>query len=131
MLKIGLIREGKIPSDNRVAFTPNQCKSIMEGFHDVQVTVQNSDTRCFSDKEYLMKGVEIREDMSDCDILFGIKEIPVEMIIPGKIYVLFSHTKKLQPHNQKLIKAFIQNKNTLIDYECLEHKDGTRVLGFG
>ena len=131
MLQLGLIREGKIPSDNRVAFTPLQCKWIQEHFPDVHITVQHSNTRCFSDKDYLMRDINVGENLQHCDILFGIKEIPVEMIIPGKTYLLFSHTKKLQPHNRKLIQAFAHNKNTLIDYECLEHEDGTRVLGFG
>ena len=131
MIKIGLIREGKIPTDNRVAFTPSQCKWINSHFPHLHIVVQHSDSRCFSDKEYQMQGVEVKEDVSDCDVLFGIKEVPVEMIIPGKTYIIFSHTKKLQPHNQQLLKALILDKVSLIDYECLEHTDGTRVLGFG
>lgn len=130
-MKIGLIREGKIPSDNRVAFTPAQCRSIQKKYQNVSVVVQHSDHRCFSDKEYLAAGIEVTQDLSDCDILMGIKEVPVEQLMPGKTYYFFSHTKKLQPHNQKLIKAIIKNNNTLVDYECLEHNDGTRILGFG
>ena len=131
MLKLGLIREGKIPADNRVAFTPSQCKWIQHHFPHFKIIVQHSHSRCFSDKEYIMQGIEVREDLTECDVLFGIKEVPVEMIIPGKTYVIFSHTKKLQPHNQNLLQALIFNHTTLVDYECLEHPDGTRVLGFG
>ena len=78
-----------------------------------------------------MHGITLKEDITECDILLGIKEVPIESIIPGKTYILFSHTKKLQAHNQQLIKSFIANRNTVVDYECLLHEDGTRVLGFG
>lgn len=131
MLKIGLIREEKIPADNRVAFTPSQCKWIQNDFADIRIIIQHSEHRCFSDKEYSMAGIEVREDISDCDILMGIKEVPVEKLIAGKTYFIFSHTKKLQSRNRKLLQAIIKNKITLIDYECLEHDDGTRILGFG
>ncbi len=131
MIRIGLIREGKIPADNRVALTPAQCKWILKNSSDVQVIVQSSPDRCFSDREYLSAGAEVKDDMSDCDILFGIKEVPVTQLIPGKTYLFFSHTKKKQPHNQKLLRAIIDKKITLIDYECLEHEDGQRIIGFG
>ncbi|MEP7110873.1 MAG: NAD(P)-dependent oxidoreductase [Ferruginibacter sp.] len=131
MLKIGLIREGKIPPDSRVALTPAQCKWLHKNFPDVRVRVQHSVIRCYSDIEYVMAGVEVMEDMSDCDVLMGIKEVPAEMLIAGKTYMFFSHTKKLQTYNQKLFQAIIQKRITLIDYECMEHTDGTRIIGFG
>lgn len=131
MLKLGLIREGKTPSDNRVALTPAQCKWILRNRTDMTVLVQHSDTRCYTDAEYSAAGVEVKEDVSDCDVLLGIKEVPVEMLIPGKTYLFFSHTKKLQPYNQKMLQAIMANKITLIDYECLEHDDGARIIGFG
>jgi len=131
MLKIGLIREGKIPSDSRVALTPAQCKWLHKNFEDVKVMVQQSSSRCYSDKEYQLAGVTVQEDISDCEVLLGIKEVPVDMLIAGKTYLFFSHTKKLQYYNQKLIQAIAAKKITLIDYECLEHEDGTRIIGFG
>jgi alanine dehydrogenase len=131
MLKIGLIREGKIPADNRVALTPAQCRWIHKNSADVKIVAQHSNNRCFTDKEFEKAGVEVKEDMSDCDILLGIKEVPLDMLIPGKIYLFFSHTKKLQPHNQQLFKTILDKKISLIDYECLVHDDGQRVLGFG
>lgn len=131
MKKIGLIREGKIPADNRVALTPAQCKWILKNSSDIQIVVQNSPGRCFSDREYQLAGVEITEDLSDCDILFGIKEVPVAQLIPGKTYLFFSHTKKKQAYNQPLLRAVLDKGITLIDYECLEHEDGQRIIGFG
>ena len=131
MLKIGLIREGKIPQDNRVALTPAQCKWLRLNFDDVQVVAQRSANRCYTDQEYERAGVEVIEDMSGCNLLLGIKEVPVDMLLDGKRYMFFSHTKKMQSGNQKLFKALLNKKNTLIDYECLEHADGTRIIGFG
>ncbi len=130
MLKIGLIKEGKIPADNRVALTPAQCRWIQQN-KNISIVVQHSPTRCYSDDEYTRAGIEVKEDMGDCDILFGIKEVPVDMLIAGKTYFFFSHTRKLQAYNQKLLQSVIQKKITLIDYECLEHEDGTRLIGFG
>ncbi len=131
MIKIGLIREGKVPADNRVALTPAQCKWIHKNSDQVKVIAQHSDTRCFSDREYQSAGVEVSEDISGCDILLGIKEVPVSQLIPGKTYLFFSHTKKKQPHNRKLLQAILEQKITLVDYECLEHDDGLRIIGFG
>src|SRR6478672_4802273 len=131
MIRIGLIREGKKPDDNRVALTPPQCKWILKNSTDIEIKVQGSSARCFSDKEYTMAGAEVKEDLSDCDILFGIKEVPIEQLIPGKIYLFFSHTKKKQPRNQQLLRTILDKKITLVDYECLEHDDGQRIIGFG
>ncbi len=130
MLKIGLIREGKIPPDNRVALTPAQCKWV-QGNKNISIVVQSSATRCYSDAEYIKAGIEVKEDISECDILFGIKEVPADVLIPNKKYFFFSHTRKLQSYNQKLLQSIINKKITLIDYECLEHEDGTRLIGFG
>jgi saccharopine dehydrogenase (NAD+, L-lysine forming) len=131
MLTIGLIREGKLPADNRVALTPAQCKWILKNSADLKIVAQPSAARCFSDREYLSAGVTIQEDLHDCDVLLGIKEVPAEMLIRDKTYLFFSHTKKKQPHNRKLFKTIIDKKITLIDYECLEHEDGQRIIGFG
>src|SRR5690606_3676963 len=131
MIRIGLIREGKVPHDNRVALTPEQCKRVIERFPEVEIQVQSSPNRCFSDEEYLAAGFQPVEDVSDSDILLGIKEVPVSMLIPNKTYLFFSHTVKKQPYNRKLFQAILQKNITLIDYELLKQKDGTRILGFG
>ena len=131
MLRIGLIREGKIPADSRVALTPAQCKWLKKNFSDISIQVQSSPTRCYSDQEYRQAGIEVVDDISNSDVLFGIKEVPIDMLIANKTYLFFSHTKKLQPYNQQLAQAMVQKNITLIDYECLEHDDGTRIIGFG
>jgi saccharopine dehydrogenase (NAD+, L-lysine-forming) len=131
MIKIGLIREGKIPPDNRVALTPAQCRWIHKNADDLQIIVQASPHRCFTDKEYVQAGIRVEEDMHECDIMLGIKEVPVGELIENKTYLFFSHTKKLQLRNREMFQQIIKKKLTLIDYECMEHDDGQRILGFG
>ncbi|MBS1548239.1 MAG: alanine dehydrogenase, partial [Bacteroidetes bacterium] len=128
---IGLIREGKTPADNRVALTPAQCRWLKINVPEISIMVQPSPNRCFSDREYQQAGTTLSEDMSSCDILLGIKEVPKDQLIPNKTYLFFSHTKKLQPYNQAMMMEMVKKKITLIDYECLEHDDGKRIIGFG
>jgi alanine dehydrogenase len=131
MTTIALIREGKIPVDNRVALTPAQCKWVQGQYKNIKIIVQQSAHRCFEDKEYRRAGVDVKEDVSEADIFLGIKEVPVTELVENKIYLFFSHTKKKQSYNQKLFQTIIEKKITLIDFECLEHEDGQRIIGFG
>ena len=128
---IGLIRERKNPPDTRVALSPKQCVAIMERYPNLRIVVESSPNRCYTDAEYSAQGIPIVSDMSACDVLLGIKEVPIDALIEGKTYFFFSHTKKKQPYNQALMQAFIQKRIRMIDYECLTHTDGQRVLGFG
>jgi len=131
MIIIGLIKEGKIPADNRVALTPAQCKWIHQNLPNIKIIVQSSSIRCFADEEYQRAGVEITENMEQCHILLGIKEVPINMLMPNKTYLFFSHTRKQQPHNKQLLKTILEKNISLIDYECFEHEDGQRIIGFG
>lgn len=131
MTRIGLIKEGKTPADNRVALTPAQCKWIHKNAPHVQVIAQSSPHRCFADREYTAAGVEVTDNVDDCDILLGIKEVPAGQLIPGKTYLFFSHTKKKQPHNRYMLQTILAKEIRLVDYECLEHDDGQRIIGFG
>lgn len=130
-IKIGIIREGKVPSDRRVPLLPYQCVAIMQKYPDVEMYVQPSDIRCISNKEYVSAGIPLREDLSSCDILLGIKEVPIYQLIPDKTYLFFSHTIKLQPHNQKLLQSILEKRITMIDYEALRDKENKRVIAFG
>ena len=131
MIRIGLIRERKKLPDERVAFTPEQCTYIQSKYPDIKIVVEPSPIRCFPDEAYITEGIEMSEDMSTCDILVGIKEVPVDHLIPEKTYFFFSHTKKKQPHNKKLMQALIEKRIRMVDYECLTHSDDQRILGFG
>ncbi|WP_129022040.1 NAD(P)-dependent oxidoreductase [Edaphocola flava] len=130
-MKIGLIKEGKIPTDTRVALTPDQCMDVMRTHPNISIVVQPSSNRSYSDQEYIAAGVPMQDDLSDCDVLLGIKEVPVADLIPDKTYFFFSHTKKKQPYNQKLMHTLIEKKITMIDYEALTYDNGQRIIGFG
>ena len=129
--KIGLIREGKVPVDRRVALTPLQCKEIEERYPDLDITVQGSPHRAYSDAEYRDAGIRVVEDLSDRDLIIGVKEVPIDMLIPGMSYLFFSHTIKKQEHNRKLLRAVLDKKITLLDHELLTNDAGVRVIAFG
>lgn len=129
--KIGVLREEKNPPDKRVPLTPLICSELSANYSNVEIVVQPSKIRCYSDEEYTSFGVELQEDLSDCDILMGVKEVPPDLILPGKKYFFFSHTIKKQAHNKKLMKAIIEKKIQMIDYETLTDKNHNRIIGFG
>jgi len=130
-MRIGIIRERKNPPDNRVPLSPEHCRTILNTYPDWEIKVEPSPNRCFSDDEYRAEGITLSEDLNDCDILFGVKEVPIESLIPEKQYYFFSHTIKAQPHNKKLLKAAIAKNIQLVDYECLTDYKGKRIIGFG
>ena len=124
-MKIGIIKEGKTPHDARVPLTPHQCAEINgNGRH--KVVVQPSTVRKFPDSEYLQEDVPLVEDLRDCDLLMGVKEVPIDSLIDGKTYFMFSHTIKKQAYNRDLLKAVLAKKITLIDYEVLTDDNGAR-----
>ncbi|HNN09885.1 MAG TPA: NAD(P)-dependent oxidoreductase [Bacteroidia bacterium] len=130
-IKIGILREEKVPHDKRVPFSPEQCKLIKSEYPGVEVVIQPCSYRSFRDDEYRREGVVLQEDLSDCDILIGIKEVPKDKLIAGKKYLYFSHTIKKQPHNREMLKKIIRDKITLVDYECLVDDHENRIIGFG
>ena len=130
-MKIGILREEKTPEDNRVPLTPSQCRTLMEEYSNIWVAVQPSPNRCYTDDEYRYQGIAVRENLSDCDLLLGVKEIPPHLLIPDKTYIIFSHTIKKQHHNKKLLRAILEKKIRLIDYECLKDEQGKRIIAFG
>ncbi|MEY4936821.1 MAG: hypothetical protein RIS64_3180, partial [Bacteroidota bacterium] len=129
-MKIGIIREGKVPSDNRVALTPRQCAFLMRNYA-VQIVVEPSPIRCYPDAEYVNEGVAVTSNLSDCDMLLGIKEVPIPQLIPDKTYFFFSHTVKKQVYNRQLLQSILQKNIKLIDYELLTDDHGLRLIAFG
>lgn len=129
-MKIGLIREGKVPSDKRVPLTPSQAKEVKEKF-EVDLVVQKSTIRCFADQDYEDLGLELVESVDDCDIILGVKEVPIEMLVSGKTHFFFSHTIKKQEYNRDLLRAILDKKIQLIDWETLTDEKGNRLIAFG
>jgi saccharopine dehydrogenase (NAD+, L-lysine forming) len=130
-VRIGIIREGKVPPDKRVPFTPAQAEEIQQRFPNVTLVCQQSEFRCFTDEEYRDHGLVVQAEVDDCDILMGIKEVPVQNLIADKTYLFFSHTIKKQPYNKKLLQEILRRRIRLIDYEALKDRRGNRLVAFG
>ncbi|NWF71388.1 MAG: alanine dehydrogenase [Chloroflexi bacterium] len=130
-LRLALIREEKKPIETRVAFSPVQCQWLMNKYPGLDIVVQSSEHRCFSDEDYSREEIEVREDVSDADLLIGIKEVPKDKLLADKKYIFFSHTIKRQAHNKAMLQEILRKKVTLYDYECLVWENGERILGFG
>ena len=128
---IGLLREGRIPPDKRVAFSPLQAEEIVQRYDNVKIVCQQSTVRCFGDGEYESLDIPIVSNMNDCNILMGIKEVQIPDLKPNKTYLFFSHTLKKQPHNKKLLQEILRQKIRLIDYEALKDTQGNRLVAFG
>lgn len=130
-MKIGLIKETKNPIDNRVALSPKQVAELNRKFPQHCIIVQSSDIRAFSDDEYRAEGVKVMEDVSDCDVLFGIKEVNIDCLLPNKQYFFFGHFAKMQEYNRPLMLALMKRKITFCDYEYLVDESNIRVCAFG
>ncbi|OSY88515.1 alanine dehydrogenase [Tenacibaculum holothuriorum] len=130
-MKFGIIRERKNPPDRRVVFSPEKLKEFKQQFPDAEIVVESSDIRVFSDEAYKEAGFEVTNDVSDCDVLLGVKEVPVENLIPNKKYFYFSHTIKKQPYNRKLLKAMLEKNIEMYDHETIVKENGARLIGFG
>ncbi|HZH55106.1 MAG TPA: hypothetical protein VFD72_05605, partial [Sphingobacteriaceae bacterium] len=129
-MKIGIIREGKVPQDARVVLKPSQCAFLRET-EGANLVVQQSPIRCYTDEEYRKKGVPVVESVEDCDILIGVKEVPIEQLLADKTYFFFSHTIKEQPYNRELLRTVLAKNIRLIDYEALVDRNGKRLIAFG
>ena len=131
-MKIGIIREGKVPSDQRTPFTPELLYEVKTIFGNrFSVCVESSADRCYTDEEYQQQGIDVVDDISSADILFGVKEVPIKQLISKKTYFFFSHTIKKQPRNEALLKVILVKSIRLIDYELLKNPAGERVVAFG
>lgn len=130
-MKIGIVKETKNPPDKRVALSPKQCKQLILDFPEIELVVESSDIRAFSDSEYKDQGVEVVDNVSDCDVLLGVKEVKKESLLPNKTYFYFSHTIKEQPYNRDLLRLMLDKNIKMVDYETLTYPKNGRILGFG
>ena len=131
LMQFGIIKERKNPPDRRVVFTPEELVRLQIEYPEATIKVESSDIRVFNDEAYKNLGIEVAADISDCDVFFGVKEIPVEYLIPNKKYFFFSHTIKKQVHNRKLLQAILDKKIELYDHETIVDVNNRRLIGFG
>jgi len=134
---IGIIREVKSKWERRCAITPRQVQDLVAD-GSIRVLVQPSPSRCYTDEEFEEVGAEITEDLTSCDVIFGVKEVPIADLIEGKTYFFFSHTIKAQEYNMPLLDAMLAKKIRMIDYECIREKEPApgqsvpnRLVAFG
>ena len=131
MIKFALIKERKTPPDRRVVFSPKKLKEVVQKFPEASFKIESSDIRIFTDQEYIDAGFEVVNDVSDCDVLLGVKEVPITNLIPNKKYFFFSHTIKKQPYNRDLLREVLKQNIELYDHEVVIKKNGHRLIGFG
>jgi hypothetical protein len=130
-MKFAIIKELKNPPDRRVVFSPGKLKEFQDQFPSSEIKVEKSNIRIFADEKYKELGFEVSEDISDCEVLFGVKEVPIDALIPNKKYFFFSHTIKKQPYNRELLKAILEKNIELFDHETIIKENGARLIGFG
>ncbi|PZW38818.1 alanine dehydrogenase [Mesonia algae] len=130
-MKIGIIKERKTPPDRRVVFSPQKLSLLKKQFPNCELFVESSNIRIFPDEEYEKLGFQISEDLSNCDILLGVKEVPIDSLIPHKKYFFFSHTIKKQPYNRSLLQAVLEKNIELYDHEVIVDENNSRLIGFG
>jgi alanine dehydrogenase len=130
-MKFGIIKERKNPPDRRVVFSPEKLSEFKKKFTASSMKVEPSPIRVFSDEAYQKEGFEVTSNMSDREVLIGVKEVPIEALLPNKKYFFFSHTIKKQPYNRKLLQAVLDKNIELYDHEVIVKENGMRLIGFG
>ena len=126
-----IIKERKSPPDRRVVFSPSELIQAKQKFPEAVFKIEPSNIRVFSDTQYKNAGFEVTNNITDCDVMIGVKEVPIEALIPNKKYFFFSHTIKKQPYNRKLLKAILDKNIELYDHETIVNDKGFRLIGFG
>lgn len=130
-MKIAIIKERKNPPDRRVVFAPEALVRLKQEYPEADIKVESSDIRIFADEQYSKLGIDVVSDVSDCDVMFGVKEVPIDALIPNKKYFFFSHTIKKQVHNRELLKAILEKNIDLYDHETIVDENFKRLIGFG
>ncbi len=130
-MKFGIIKERKKPADRRVVFSPEALIQLKNHYPSIEILVESSDCRIFTDEAYTQVGIEVGTDLSTCDVLLGVKEVPVEALIPNKSYFFFSHTIKKQPYNRNLLQTILKENISLFDHETIVNAKNQRLIGFG
>lgn len=130
-MKFAIIKERKNPPDRRVVFSPEALVTFKTKFPEAEIVVESSDIRIFSDEQYKNAGITVSHDVSDADVMIGVKEVPIDALIPNKKYFFFSHTIKKQPYNRELLKAMLDKNIEMYDHETIVNKNNGRLIGFG
>ncbi|SFR65236.1 NAD(P)-dependent oxidoreductase [Maribacter stanieri] len=130
-MKFGIIRERKDPPDKRVVLSPKACQKVLKTHTKAQIIVEPSPIRAYADEDYKQLGITVASEMDNCDVLLGVKEVPIDSLIPNKKYFFFSHTIKKQPYNRDLLRAILEKNIEMYDHEVITNMQEQRVVAFG
>ncbi|MGI9547583.1 MAG: NAD(P)-dependent oxidoreductase [Flavobacteriaceae bacterium] len=130
-MHFAIIQERKIPPDRRVVLSPKACQTVLNTFENAQITVESSQIRVFKDQEYKDAAIKVSEHIENCDVLLGVKEVPIDSLLPNKKYFFFSHTIKKQPYNRKLLQTVLEKNIELYDHELITNSQDIRLVAFG
>ena len=130
-MRFGIIRERKNPPDRRVVLSPEACQKVLSTYDKAEIVVEPSPIRVFTNEEYKEAGIKVALKMKDCDVLLGVKEVPIKNLIPYKKYFFFSHTIKKQPYNRNLLQALLEKNIEMYDHEVITNEKGIRLVAFG
>ncbi len=130
-MKIGILKERKNPPDRRVVLSPKKCAELLKIYPQLEIKVESSDSRFFRDEDYRKEGIGVFDEVLDCDVLLGVKEVPIANLIPNKKYFFFSHTIKKQKYNRDLLRAILAKNIELYDHETIVDKNNIRLVAFG
>ena len=127
---LGIRREDQSPWERRSPLAPEQVRTLVKK-HNIKVLIQASNRRAFPISSYVQAGAVVREDLSEASAIIGVKQVPADLLIPNKVYMMFSHTHKAQQDNMPLLDACLEKNITLIDYERIVDEQGVRLVAFG
>lgn len=126
---LAITREESSVWERRAPINPSHVHSLIK--NNVKVLIQPSTRRAYSIPEYERAGAIVTDDISDADLIIGVKECPIERLIADKTYVFFSHTIKAQKENMPLLDAILEKRIRLVDYERIVNEEGMRLVAFG
>ncbi len=130
-MNLAIIKERKSPPDRRVVFSPKACQNLLKKYPLLNICVEPSNIRAYRNEQYVKADLNLTSNISECDVFLGVKEVPIEALIPNKSYFFFSHTIKKQAYNRKLLKAILDKNITLYDHEVITDAKGRRLVAFG
>lgn len=130
-MKFGIIRERKNPPDRRVVLSPLACQKVVNTYPGAEIIVEPSPIRAYTDDAYVQLGFNVGDEMENCDVLLGVKEVPMDALIPNKKYFFFSHTIKKQPYNRELLRALLEKNIEMYDHEVITNPQEMRLVAFG
>lgn len=127
---IGILKESKA-KEHRVPLTPADAQLLLENYPNLLIKAEPSEKRVYTNRQYTNVGVKITDNLLDCNLLLGLKEVDIQKVIPGKTYLFFAHVAKMQHRKKSYFKQLASKKITLVDYEYLTNKNEKRIAAFG